>query len=191
MALQSETRHDLEQQPFVTEKSENLKAWIVALRSGDYSQGLSDLAYLVSTAKDPNTGQEMPIDPEKRYCCLGVACELSGEGKWYEEDDEDRYRERFRSLASSEYFGSDTLEWLGFPRVSENRAQTVTIFVKITEPTDQGWVEELVGWRNLASRPHEWIENHMVDLAVLNDHKATFEDIARLIEIYDLKAARV
>lgn len=40
------------------------KAWIKALRSGNYKQGRSHL----------HQGDN--------YCCLGVACELSGLGNW-------------------------------------------------------------------------------------------------------------
>ena len=41
-----------------------LEKWLAALRSGDYQQG---------------TGQLKNGD---RYCCLGVACEISGLGAW-------------------------------------------------------------------------------------------------------------
>lgn len=44
---------------------ENMRAWIAALRSGEYRQGKYALA-----AREP--------DGTTRYCCLGVACEISG-----------------------------------------------------------------------------------------------------------------
>ncbi len=44
----------------------NVENWIVALRSGKYSQGK---VYLCSITKD------MKSIEHKSYCCLGVACE--------------------------------------------------------------------------------------------------------------------
>lgn len=45
-----------------------IREWIEALESGDYDQGRYHLR-----------------DIEGRYCCLGVACDLSGVGEWKEE----------------------------------------------------------------------------------------------------------
>lgn len=56
--------------PLSTDPKENMKALIVALRSGQYAQG--DLA----------------LCDGGRYCCLGVAADLTvkaGEGKWLNE----------------------------------------------------------------------------------------------------------
>lgn len=56
--------------PLSTDPKENMKALIAALRSGEYAQG--DLALC-------NGG---------RYCCLGVAADLTvkaGEGEWLNE----------------------------------------------------------------------------------------------------------
>ena len=49
----------------MTDTSRLRKAWIAALRSGDYVQGQK---YLVAT--DKTTGQT-------KHCCLGVACEVA------------------------------------------------------------------------------------------------------------------
>jgi len=46
------------------EQAEHLKQWIEALRSGKYEQGMHKLRI------------------GDRYCCLGVACDISGLGKW-------------------------------------------------------------------------------------------------------------
>lgn len=46
------------------EQAENRKKWVSALRSGNYQQGTEAL----------RNGDE--------YCCLGVACDISGLGKW-------------------------------------------------------------------------------------------------------------
>lgn len=49
----------------LSERTEKLKAWIAALRSGKYTQGRSSLAQ-----KGPGG--------ELSFCCLGVACEIAG-----------------------------------------------------------------------------------------------------------------
>lgn len=47
---------------------ENLRAWVAALRSGEYKQGKGTLAH-----RSPGSGDSSPV----QYCCLGVACELA------------------------------------------------------------------------------------------------------------------
>jgi hypothetical protein len=49
---------------------QNMRAWVAALRSGEYLQGRSRLAAQVHKAGSP-------LEKEWRYCCLGVACELA------------------------------------------------------------------------------------------------------------------
>lgn len=44
------------------QKVANRKAWIAALRSGGYEQGIGRLCYVTCGSK--------------RYCCLGVACDV-------------------------------------------------------------------------------------------------------------------
>lgn len=44
---------------------ENVRKWVEALRSGEYQQGKGHLTVL-------------DADGNKFYCCLGVACEVSG-----------------------------------------------------------------------------------------------------------------
>lgn len=46
---------------FHTDKPENMKLWVEALRSGEYKQGKGQLA----------------IRKEDTFCCLGVACEIA------------------------------------------------------------------------------------------------------------------
>lgn len=48
-----------------TPNIENIRKWVDALRSGDYQQGQGALHNIVS-------------EDEHYYCCLGVACDLSG-----------------------------------------------------------------------------------------------------------------
>jgi hypothetical protein len=45
---------------------ENIRKWVEALRSGEYRQGKGHLTVLDSE------------EQERSYCCLGVACEISG-----------------------------------------------------------------------------------------------------------------
>ena len=47
------------------ETREHRKAWVEALRSDDYEQAQSVLRYI-----------------DNQYCCLGVACDISGLGEW-------------------------------------------------------------------------------------------------------------
>lgn len=49
---------------------ENLRKWVAALRSGNYKQA---------------RGYLRPSD-DSGYCCLGVACEISGVGSWVPAD---------------------------------------------------------------------------------------------------------
>jgi hypothetical protein len=51
------------------ERRERVRAWVEALRSDEYVQGKCTLR------------GEAPDRPE-RFCCLGVACDLSGLGEW-------------------------------------------------------------------------------------------------------------
>ena len=52
---------------------ENRAKWVAALRSGDYKQGLGRLRH----------GDE--------FCCLGVACDVIGDGEWVFRPAERRY----------------------------------------------------------------------------------------------------
>ena len=51
----------------MTPNKANIKLWVEALRSGLYDQGFEALR--------TSTGE---------YCCLGVACDISGLGEWRE-----------------------------------------------------------------------------------------------------------
>ena len=48
-------------------------AWVKALRSGDYKQ---------TTGKLQGTIDGGIMDTDVGYCCLGVLCDISTEGKW-------------------------------------------------------------------------------------------------------------
>lgn len=163
----------------VTEKSENLRVWIEALRSGEYRQGESDLGNKKRTVIDPETGEDVDLGGWKKYhCCLGVACELSGEGHWTES-------EGLVSNASGEYFGADTLEWLGFQRPVADPSIEWSLEVQIMEPANQASVANRLGW--LSTKPTRWVEGNWIGLETLNDGGFSFEEIADFIEQYPLR----
>lgn len=112
------------------------KLWVAALRSGDYLQAKGKLKNLDS------------------YCCLGLACELSGTGEWVK--DAGGLREGYRVL--------------------DNRTGTPLYFDKL-------WPAEVarqLGVSNSLDLPH--YESAM--LTSMNDAGVTFPQIADLIEWY-------
>lgn len=79
------------------EQREHRRDWVKALRSGQYKQGRG---YLRSY--------------RDQYCCLGVACDLSGCGKWSYTPDRDLFlyqdhtsapQDRIPPVEVLEYFG--------------------------------------------------------------------------------------
>lgn len=97
------------------EQIKNNRKWIKALRSGRYEQGISRLR------------------TDDSYCCLGVACDISGLGKWVGTTHLPRYRighneedrSGFLSLPSlRKYYGCDsagfTLDSLGKDMITLN-----------------------------------------------------------------------
>ena len=88
----------------VSTLNENARAWVAALRSRHYSQNRGALKV---------TGGSGRADG---YCCLGVACEISGLGRWLDEGIKQAYRVR---MSNGEYASSvDVLptpvaDWLG------------------------------------------------------------------------------
>lgn len=69
---------------------ENMRAWVAALRSGRYKQGLNRLR------------------TDDRFCCLGVACDISGLTQWTKNDmNQDVYFDLHRILPH------EVQTWLG------------------------------------------------------------------------------
>lgn len=70
------------------EQAQHRKEWVDALRSGDYKQGHKLLR-------------------DKGFCCLGVACDISGVAKWSIEGGNYSYLGSMTILAPQvcEYFG--------------------------------------------------------------------------------------
>lgn len=56
----------------MTPNKENIQKWVNALRSGEYWQGYGVLRTPVTQ-----------VVQTYKYCCLGVACDISGVGEWY------------------------------------------------------------------------------------------------------------
>lgn len=55
--------------------NENAKKWVEALRSGKYAQTHGSL-------RNTEDDGENPVG----FCCLGVACDVSGLGRWFDVD---------------------------------------------------------------------------------------------------------
>jgi hypothetical protein len=51
----------------MTPNKENIKLWVLALRSGKYTQGIGQLKY------------------NNTFCCLGVVCDIYDPSKWRED----------------------------------------------------------------------------------------------------------
>ena len=70
--------------------NENAQKWVDALRSGEYGQTVHQLRQ------------------GDKYCCLGVACEISGLAEW----DRDEHGDR-AYLGHGLNLPPDVVEWLG------------------------------------------------------------------------------
>ena len=75
----------------------NMEKFVAALRSGEYRQGMGELC--------------TPSYPEQdgpEHCCLGVACDVSGLGKWAPSGVYVIGRSKFSS-----YLPDQVADWLG------------------------------------------------------------------------------
>ena len=59
------------------------RRWVEALRSGRYRQGLNVLCKIVDLPRDTSGKQRS----ERRYCCLGVLCDVIDPSGWIKTDD--------------------------------------------------------------------------------------------------------
>ena len=126
---------------------ERLRLWVEALRSGKYKQA------------------DRQLKRGDTFCCLGVACDISGIGKW--DGDEyllpDGYAAEF-SLPSA------VTEWLGF---AEDRSDDNEVEIgEITDPILNPY-RELIAHKSASPT---------ITLAGLNDSGLTFNEIADVIE---------
>ena len=101
---------------------ENFKAWIAALRSGEYSQTTGVLRNDVTNTR--------PVG----YCCLGVACDISGVGSWDESKDD---RGNPAVAYDNETFELPyiVIEWLGI-----DDDETI-----MTDGVEEDWVQAVIG----------------------------------------------
>lgn len=96
--------------------NDNAKAWVAALRSGEYSQG------------------KHALRTDEGFCCLGVACDISGLGEWNErlgfewEQDGEGYEEQ--SLLPNH-----VMEWLGLT----SHDGTINDMTTLASKNDKGW----------------------------------------------------
>ena len=78
------------------EQAANRKVWVEALRSGEYEQG---------------TGQ---LRKDNAYCCLGVACDVSGLGEWHSRLQNHNYTYKIHEDKSDfTYLPYEVRAWLG------------------------------------------------------------------------------
>ena len=73
------------------------KQWVEALESGKYKQGFIVLRH------------------DDGYCCLGVACDISGLGEWVKELHSDDYQYVIKQGDSAyvSLLGQEVMNWLG------------------------------------------------------------------------------
>lgn len=115
--------------------NENAKKWVAALRSGEYRQTAGNLR--VSDG----------------YCCLGVACEISGLGRWVEGE----------SVYAYEIDGFE-IE-----------------FVRLPRPVRE-WLGLRSSTGEFGSKSLERYGSDVRELTSINDGGATFAEIADIIE---------
>lgn len=89
--------------------NENLRAWVAALRSGEYTQGQATLAHRLAGGDAPGL---------VKYCCLGVACELAKAAGIVRSENMPNGDTQYTSVENPDDTGSDVLpldvgRWLG------------------------------------------------------------------------------
>lgn len=144
-----------------TTKPENFKRLLDELRSGERKQGANALR----TVEVGVTGVEVVRD-----CCLGVACDISGLGRWEPVEESLQRAYVTREGRSRDLLPRPVLDWLGL------------------DPED-AFAHPLIDDFNLKIPPapiptvDDWEEPETVETAAeANDHGLTFEQIADLLE---------
>lgn len=121
------------------EQAQHRKEWVEALRSGKYEQ------------------TRLRLKDNMGYCCLGVACDISGLGEWEKVEDHPhegcKYLGRMTDLSPevADYFGidrdgtlvevADHAELESLIGMNDNRES----FEKIAEFIEKGWVRTFPG----------------------------------------------
>lgn len=166
---------------------ERIKQWTAALRSDTYAQG--DGALLAVTLDSPD-GEEY-----RRYCCLGVACELAGlspDVVWDEDDYGDRLTEgKGYYKGQSELPPQEFAEWLGWEDPDEYPADTDGVDWRLDFPDE--WEDTPLGYTQgptpgslVTTTTHRARLSQSMTCASLNDSGFTFEQIADCIDYFGL-----
>ena len=133
-----------------TVNKENLRKWRDALLSKQYAQGM----HVLRTAED-------------KFCCLGVACDISNLGTWeklYPDSEDPPYYEIDEHNGSSALLPEAVSDWLG---IYGPYAESVKISLESVSKV----IPEYAG-------EEEW-----TSLTGLNDDGASFENIAKIITL--------
>ena len=116
------------------------RKWVSALRSGTYRQGQGKLRLA------------------DNFCCLGVLCEISAKGDWYQG----------KYLGEKNFLPKEVLNW------SELREHSPKVPAPVGDIRYREW---------MATHGEQvTITAGKVDLAALNDMGFTFREIAEMIE---------
>ena len=126
------------------QQAENRQKWVVALRSDKYQQGKT-----VLHLETPNG--------EVKYCCLGVACEVSGLSQWGDFQLDPYKNKLYEYLGAHTELPAEVQDWLGLK-------------------CDAGIVKTSI---MCGGKPRG-------ELTSLNDNGYTFEQIADVIESNNL-----
>lgn len=133
------------------------KTWVAALRSGEWQQCRNALQ---AKLDDPSI---------KGFCCLGVACQISGLGEWYD----------LGLFRDSTHIANDKLaEENRDPDVDPDEPDQLTFEEEFTSPDIQKWL-------GLRTKDGELtIDGERTSLAALNDKGRSFPEIANIIEMH-------
>jgi len=79
----------------------NLRVWLGALYSGDYEKGIGKMHYIE--------------DGVHKWCCLGVACDVSGQAEWHQwaRPVNTNAQEIFDYKGEANYWPQAVRQWLG------------------------------------------------------------------------------
>ena len=143
------------------EQKEHRRLWVQALRSGEYEQCREQL------------------HTETGYCCLGVACDISGLGEW-----------GTPGRANVGKIESETLTWYILQDESEMSATTLpdSVMHWLGFSSNSGVFNSRIKQVPADALPEE-LNDVLADsgksLAVLNDRGFTFHEIADIIEAFE------
>ena len=139
------------------EQAEHRKLWIEALRSGKYAQAKGAL-------KQNANQRTLDENRDTKYCCLGVACDISGMGQWH--STQNTFLAPGEILWQSSHLPGPIADWLGI--------QTADASFEINETGEIDIPMKFV--LNITVLPLK------TSLTILNDNQFTFDQIAAIIE---------